>query len=68
MTTIRLNSKFYSKDAVEQAIQAFEGLCNAKVLNDQMDIELSCTEDSEHDIEAEFMNYVLAVMKNEGMV
>ena len=59
---IRLNDKFYSKKAVEQALRDFKNLCEGKILNDSIEIELTPKAKTEM-IKEEFCNYVLGLMK-----
>ena len=62
---IKLNKKFYNKGAVEEALDKFKGICAVKIINDEMIIEL---EGDNGDLEKEFCNYVLGLMKNKHTV
>ena len=63
---LKLNSKFYSKEAVEEALKDFKGVCEGKILNDDMEIELKPKEEIEK-LKEEFCNYVLGLMKNKAL-
>ena len=41
MVRVRLNNKFYKKDAVEQAIADFKDICNGKIIDDEITVELN---------------------------
>jgi len=62
-----LNSKFYKKEAVKQAIKDFKNACDAKILNNKIEVELKPKENVKN-LEHEFSNYVLGLMKNNGIV
>jgi len=64
---IKLNNKFYTKEAVEEALKDFGEVCKGKILNDDMEIELTPTKEVEH-LGEEFSNYVLGLMKNKNLV
>ena len=64
---IKLNNKFYSKDAVEEALKDFNDVCNGNILNDDIEVELNEKEDIEN-VGEEFCNYVLGLMKNKTLV
>ncbi len=60
---IRLNNRFYKKEAVEKALHDFRGICSGNILDDSIAVELIPKEDID-DLEHEFSNYVLGLMKN----
>jgi len=60
---IKLNNKFYNKEAVEGALRDFKEVCEGKILNDAIEIELKPKEDIGM-LKEEFYNYVLGLMKN----
>jgi len=64
---IKLNSKFYNKGAIKEALRDFEGVCNGKILNEDLEIELETKEKLEN-LEEEFCNYVLGLMKNQALI
>jgi len=64
---IRLSNKFYDKDIVKEALNDFKEVCSGKVINDEIDVELDWKE-SEEEIDKEFCNYVLGLMKNKNLV
>lgn len=64
---IKLNNKFYDKKAVEEALDDFKKVCNGKIVNNDIEIELEPKEKIEN-LQEEFCNYVLGLMKNKIMV
>lgn len=64
---LRLNNKFYNKEAVKEALKDFKDICKGKILNDKMEIELK-PEGVARKLEEEFCNYVLGLMKNKNLV
>jgi hypothetical protein len=64
---IKLNKDFYNKQAIEEALNDFEGVCKGKILNEDMEVELQLKEENKN-IKQEFCNYVLGLMKNKIMV
>ena len=65
-----LNKEFYSIDAIKKAINDFKDACDASLSN-KKDILVSLRVKTNDDIDKigyEFCNYVLALMKNEGIV
>ena len=67
MVKISLNNKFYEKSAVKEAIADFKEVCNAKIIDDSIEVEIDPKEKIEN-IEEEFCNYVLGLMKNKTLV
>jgi hypothetical protein len=59
---IKLNRNLYCIEAVQKAIEDFKEVCDCKVLNDSIEIELVPKENIEN-LEKEFYNYVLGLMK-----
>jgi hypothetical protein len=64
---IKLNKKFYNKEAVKEALQEFKEVCKGNVLNDEIEVELKPKENIDL-LEEEFCNYVLGLMKNKMLV
>lgn len=64
---IRLNKEFYNKEIVKEALDDFKDVCNGKILNEGMEIELEPKEGIGN-LKEEFCNYVLGLMKNKMMV
>lgn len=64
---LKLNKRFYNKGAVEEALNDFKAVCKGKVLNNNIEVELKAKEDIKN-LEEEFCNYVLALMKNKTLV
>ncbi len=64
---IKLNKDFYDKMTIEEALRDFEEVCNGKILNDDIEIELEAKEENKN-LKQEFCNYVLGLMKNKIMV
>ena len=62
-----LDNKFYNKEAVEMALKDFEDICEGRILNDEIEIELEPKEDIKN-LQGEFCNYVLGLMKNNNLV
>lgn len=64
---IKLNNKFYNKEAVEEALDDFKEVCQGRILNEKIEVELEPKEETEN-LQEEFCNYVLGLMKNNVMV
>ncbi len=64
---IKLNNKFYNKRVIEEALKDFKEVCNGKILNDGVEIEL-ITKEEVVKLKEEFSNYVLGLMKNKTLV
>lgn len=64
---LRLNKKFYNKGVVKEALEDFKNVCNGKVLNDKIEVELEPREEVRM-LKEEFCNYVLGLMKNKTLV
>lgn len=67
MERISLNNKFYDKNAVQEAITDFEEVCEGKIVDDSIEVELKPKEDVDN-LKEEFCNYVLGLMKNRILV
>jgi hypothetical protein len=65
---IKLNNNFYRKQAIMQAAKDFADLAQIRVLNEQFEIEFIDLKKENKNLGDEFCNYVLALMKNKGMV
>ncbi len=65
--TITLNRNFYDREAILEALEDFCEVCDGRIGNDYFEIELDADEDIEN-LEEEFGNYVLGLMKHEGLV
>ena len=59
---LRLNNKFYTKNSIESAIEAYSEVCEIKIINDSFEIELNAKIE-EPMIGQEFCNFVLGVQK-----
>jgi len=64
---VKLNKKFYNKKVVEEALNDFKGVCSGKILNNDIEVELSPKEGVVR-LKEEFSNYVLGLMKNKTLV
>lgn len=64
---IKLNKKFYNKEIVKEALDDFKKVCEGKILNDNIEVELEPKENVEM-LREEFCNYVLGLMKNKVLV
>ena len=64
---LRLNNKFYSKEAIEEALKDFKEICKGRILNDGIEVELEPKEEVKL-LKEEFCNYVLGLMKNKTLV
>jgi len=64
---IKLNKEFYNQDIVKVALNDFKKVCDGKILNDDLEIEFEPKEKIEN-LQEEFCNYVLGLMKNKIMV
>lgn len=64
---IILNSNFYKKEAIEEAISAFSEICSCKILNDSFEIELTPETAPSEELEGEFCNFVLGIAKDNMM-
>jgi hypothetical protein len=64
---IKLNKRFYDEKAIREALNDFKEVCNGKILNDKIEIELEPKEDIKV-LKEEFCNYVLGLMKNKNAV
>jgi hypothetical protein len=62
-----LNKKFYNIEAVKESLNDFKEVCNGKILNENIEVELIPKEEIAN-LEKEFCNYVLGLMKNKSMV
>ncbi|MBO06188.1 MAG: HxsD-like protein [Candidatus Woesearchaeota archaeon] len=60
---IRLNNKFYDKETIKTALDDFKEACDGKILNDEIEVKLEPKE-AINDLEGEFCNYVLGLIKN----
>lgn len=65
--SLKLNKEFYDKAAILEALTDFKEVCDGKIINDSFEIEIKPREDIEN-IEEEFCNYVLGLMKNNVLV
>ena len=64
---LKLNNKFYNKKVIEETIDDFRETCKGKILNDNLEIELESKEKIEN-LQEEFCNYVVGLMKNKILV
>jgi hypothetical protein len=63
---IRMNKDIYDSDCINDSVKEFSGLCDIKVSGDE--VVLMSKEEDTLKIAYEFGNYVLALMKNRGLV
>ena len=66
METVTLNNKFYKKNVIQEAIRDFNEVCEARIKNENFDVELEKKDESVENLAEEFANYVLGLMKNEA--
>ncbi len=64
---IKLNNEFYNKGIVKEALKDFKGVCEGKILNNNIEVELKPKEEIKY-LKEEFCNYVLGLMKNKSIV
>lgn len=65
MLNIKVNTKFYDPSCIQETIDDFHEVCDASFDGST----LSLTPKGEVDnLEYEFLNYVLGLMKNKGLV
>ena len=64
---MKLNNKFYSREIVEMALKDFKEACDGKILDDSIKVELYPKGEAAN-LEEEFCNYVLGLMKNRILV
>ena len=64
---IKLNRKLYDKDIIIQAAKDYSDICEIKFLNDSYLIEIYQKKGLEtiKDLDKEFANYVLGLMKSQ---
>lgn len=68
---VSFNKKFYSIDAVDEAIADFSEICRARVIennDDKIVVELDSKQEFDAPLKEEFCNYVLGLLKNKGLV
>ena len=68
---VSFNKKFYSIDAVEEAIADFSEICRASIIendDDKIVVELDSKHEFDAPLKEEFCNYVLGLLKNKGLV
>ena len=65
MQNVVLSNKFYDKHAVVQAIEDFREACDARILNDNIEVQIIPREGEDPGrIRDEFCNYVLGLMRS----
>lgn len=64
---IRLNKKFYDQTSIEEALDDFREICEGKIMDETFQVELKIIVNAS-DIEHEFTNYVLGLMKNKSII
>lgn len=62
---VRLNNKFYKREAIEKAAGAFKEVCDCRVLNESFDVEIIQKTGQEGQIVDEFCNFVLGITKDD---
>lgn len=68
---LRINPKIYKLQAIKIGIKDFKDVCHIKIIQFGPQVVLHMTAISKNDkkeIKSEFLNYVLSIMKNRGMV
>ena len=64
---IKLDKKFYDLNAIKEALEDFKEVCEGKILNDTIEVQLNPKGDI-NNLDGEFCNYVLGLMKNNMLV
>lgn len=65
--TVKFNPNFYSEESIKRTAEDFKEVCEAEVTIEK-DIVVKLTPKEEIDnLGHEFANYVLGIMKNEGI-
>lgn len=63
----RLNESFYDKTIIKEALDDFRNICKSKT-HSYIEIELTSKDKVDYDLEDEFCNYVLGLMKNKTII
>lgn len=61
---IRLSNKFYKRNAIEEAINAFRDYCDCKISDNSFEVEIKSGNANEQEIADEFCNFVLGITKD----
>ncbi len=61
---IKINNKFYKKEAIEETIEKFKDISSCKFIDDSFELELIPNIGSELDMGKEFCNFVLGITKD----
>jgi len=62
---IRLSNKFYKREALEEAAEAFKEVCSCRISSDDFELELfPKIEGEEQRLKDEFCNFVLGITKD----
>lgn len=64
---IKLNKEFYDEESIGEALRDFDGVCEGRIIDDSIEVELEPKEEVEQ-LKEEFCNYVLGLMKNRTLV
>ena len=64
---IKLNSNFYDRGSIEEALRDFKDVCSGSILDNSFEIELEPREEADK-LKEEFCNYILGLMKNKTLV
>ncbi len=64
---IKLNNRFYRKEAIEEAIDDFKTVCDGKIISDEIEVDLDPKENVKN-LRGEFCNYVFGLMKNRKII
>jgi len=64
---IILNKQFYSIEAIEETLNDFKDVCDGRILNDKIEVEIFPKEEVRQ-LKEEFCNYVLGLMKNKNLI
>lgn len=65
---IFLNNRLYSMEAVKEAAEDFNEICECDIISDKIEIELVPKTDVSEPVDKEFCNYVLGLMKNRELI
>lgn len=64
---LELNKRFYDEKTINEALDDFKEVCSGKIANGKFQIILQPKEDIEN-LDLEFANYILGLMKNKTIV
>jgi hypothetical protein len=62
---IRLSNKFYKREALDEAAEAFKEVCSCRIISEDFDLELlPKIEGDDSRLRDEFCNFVLGITKD----